>query len=280
MRRAAILAALLLAATVVHAEVYPNYALNCRAVSSSVWKAWYPAELAVDGLLETRWISARTDDEWIWLDLGEMRRIGRITLDWERSTGLRYAVQLSVDNEHYTDVFTEEDGKQKEFRTIDISPCEARYLRVICLERTNEYGFSLREIGVYPPVKNLAYSCRVDASAALPDHPPAAVTDGSAETGWRVAGTKTQWIRIDLGVSRLLGKIVLNWGPAAAKDYTVEISDDGRHYSTISRRRNRKPGQTETIVFSPKRFQYIRVYCRTLFDKSDCGLAEIEVYPK
>ena len=90
---------------------YPNYALNCEVFASSIELPKYPADLAVDGVAATRWSSGKTDDEWITLDLGTPRRIGRIVLNWERSAGMRYAVQLSDDNEHYTDVFTEEIGR-------------------------------------------------------------------------------------------------------------------------------------------------------------------------
>ena len=206
---------------------YPNYALNCEVFASSIELPKYPADLAVDGVAATRWSSGKTDDEWITLDLGTPRRIGRIVLNWERSAGMRYAVQLSDDNEHYTDVFTEEDGKLGAYRVIDIRPRTARYVRVDCRERLTDYGFSLWEVEVYPPVQNLAFRCRMSASGALPDNLPPLASDGMAGTGWIVAaGTKPQWIMLELGSVRTSGKIVLNWGKTAAKKYTVEISED------------------------------------------------------
>lgn len=264
-----------------YAEVYPNYALRCEAFASSLEWARNPAELAVDGLTGTRWSSGRTDDEWITLDLGEQRRIGRIVLNWERSAGARYTVRVSPDNEHYEDVFSETEGKQGAYQVIDFRPRDARYVRVDCRERTTEYGFSLWEIEVYPPVKNLAYRCRMGASAALPDDPASNAADGSPETGWRApAGPKPQWIQLELGGVRNLGKIVLDWGKVGAKKYTVEVSEDGKRYTAVHSREDGKAGEVETVRFAPQRFRYVRVNCIQPLGSEGYGLNEIEAYPK
>ena len=261
---------------------YPNYALNCEVFASSIELPKYPADLAVDGVAATRWSSGKTDDEWITLDLGTPRRIGRIVLNWERSAGMRYAVQLSDDNEHYTDVFTEEDGKLGAYRVIDIRPRTARYVRVDCRERLTDYGFSLWEVEVYPPVQNLAFRCRMSASGALPDNLPPLASDGMAGTGWIVAaGTKPQWIMLELGSVRTAGKIVLNWGKTAAKKYTVEISEDGKNFSSVYKQADGKAGETRTITFAPKRFGFVRVTCEEpAAAGEEYGLDEIEVYAK
>ncbi|HBP08559.1 MAG TPA: hypothetical protein DFL85_12775 [Lentisphaeria bacterium] len=260
---------------------YPNYALNCEVFASSIELPKYPADLAVDGVAATRWSSGKTDDEWITLDLGTPRRIGRIVLNWERSAGMRYAVQLSDDNEHYTDVFTEEDGKLGAYRVIDIRPRTARYVRVDCRERLTDYGFSLWEVEVYPPVQNLAFRCRMSASGALPDNLPPLASDGMAGTGWIVAaGTKPQWIMLELGSVRTAGKIVLNWGKTAAKKYTVEISEDGKNFSSVYKQADGKAGETKTITFAPKRFGFVRVTCEEPAAGEEYGLDEIEVYAK
>lgn len=274
-------AAAFAAALTGYADVYPNYALNCEVAASSQESLKYPAEAAVDGLTGTRWSSGRTDNEWFTLDLGAQRRIGRIVLNWERSAGARYTVALSPDGEHFESVFSEEEGKLGTYQVIDIRPQTARYLRIDCRERTTEYGFSLWEVEVYPPVKDLAYRCRTAASAALPDNPAAAVADGSRETGWRApAGSKPQWIQLELGSVRGSGRIVLNWGKVAAKKYRVELSDDGKHYTPVFERADGKAGDVETITVNSQRFRYIRVYCLEALGADGYGLDEIEVYWK
>lgn len=280
MKKFAVIAACAAALTG-YAETYPNYALNCETSASSLESSKYPPESAVDGLTGTRWSSGRTDDEWIAFDLGAQRRIGRIVLNWERSAGARYTVALSVDGEHFENVFSEEEGKQGAYQVIDVRPQEARYLRIDCRERTTEYGFSLWEVEVYPPVKDLAYRCRATASAALPDNPPMAVTDGSLETGWRTPpGSKQQWILLELGSVRNSGRIVLNWGKIAAKKYTVELSEDGKRYTPVFERADGKAGDIETIAVNSQRFRYIRVNCLEALGADGCGLDEIEVFWK
>ncbi len=264
-----------------YAEVYPNYALNCEVFCSSLEFSRFPAEHVVDGITGTRWSSGRTDDEWITLDLGEQRRVGRIVLNWERSAAKRYVVQLSVDNEHFEDVYAENDGKQGAYQVIDFRPRNARYVRVDCRERTTEFGFSLWEVEVYPPVRNLGYRCRIGASAATSNYPASAVSDGTNETGWRApAGSRAQWIQLELGNVHRLGKIVLNWGEIGAKKYSVEVSVDGRRYDTIHNRENAKAGEAATITFDPRPFRYVRINCLEPFGEDGYGLDEIEIYPK
>lgn len=264
-----------------YAEELPNYALNCEAFASSLESARYPAEYAADGIPGTRWSSSRTDDEWITLDLGQQRRIGRIVLNWERSAGHCYAVQVSADNEHYEDVYEETDGKQGEFRVIDFRPREARYVRIDCRERTTEYGFSLWEVEVYPPVRNLAYRCRMSASAALPDNPASAVVSGASGVGWRApAGAKGQWIQLDLGTVRTIGRLVLDWGNIGAMKYTVELSDDGRRYTPVHNREDGVPAEQATVTFKPQRARYVRITCNAPFGGEGYGLDAIEAYWK
>ena len=167
------------------------------------------------------------------------------------------------------------------FRSIDIRPRTARYVRVDCRERLTDYGFSLWEVEVYPPVQNLAFRCRMSASGALPDNLPPLASDGMAGTGWIVAaGTKPQWIMLELGSVRTAGKIVLNWGKTAAKKYTVEISEDGKNFSSVYKQADGKAGETRTITFAPKRFGFVRVTCEEPAAGEEYGLDEIEVYAK
>src|SRR4051812_13377802 len=55
-----------------------------RATSaSSVEKAGVESGKAVDGSSTTRWSSAFTDNQWWQVDLGSVRRVSRVELNWE-----------------------------------------------------------------------------------------------------------------------------------------------------------------------------------------------------
>lgn len=56
---------------------------------------------------------------------------------------------------------------------------------------------------------NMAFRAPVSASAALAGEPASAAVDGSAETWWGSGGDAPQWIEIDLGEARTVGRVAL-----------------------------------------------------------------------
>ncbi|MDD2770584.1 MAG: discoidin domain-containing protein, partial [Methylococcus sp.] len=72
------------------------------------------------------------------------------------------------------------------------------------------------------------------SSAAGADGPQNAL-DGRAQTVWRSAPKpQRQWLRVDFGQKREYGGLVLDWdGDCHARDYAVEVSDDGRRWRGV-----------------------------------------------
>ncbi len=63
----------------------------------------------------------------------------------------------------------------------------------------------------------------------------AKAVDGSTTTRWASAeGADPQWLRIDLGQSASIHRVVLNWEAAYAKKYRIEVSDDGTNFTTAA----------------------------------------------
>ncbi|MGW3966828.1 discoidin domain-containing protein [Amycolatopsis sp. NPDC005003] len=63
----------------------------------------------------------------------------------------------------------------------------------------------------------------------------AKAVDGSTTTRWASAeGADPQWLRIDLGQSASIHRVVLNWEAAYAKKYRIEVSDDGTSFTTAA----------------------------------------------
>jgi hypothetical protein len=108
----------------------------------------YAPSRAVDGKQDTRWASDWSSDQWLRLDLGSARLVKRVTLDWERAYGKAYRVELSTDGTNWRSVWstTAGDGGLDTARFTGMS---ARYVRVQGLERGTQWGYSLREVGVY-----------------------------------------------------------------------------------------------------------------------------------
>jgi hyaluronoglucosaminidase len=103
-----------------------------------------------DGLIDTRWSSIYKDNEWVYIDLGQVFTVGRFVLNWEVAYGLEYEIQVSFDAENWETVYHEKkgDGKIDEF---SIDPVEARYVRMFGVKRGTQWGFSLWEFEIYAP---------------------------------------------------------------------------------------------------------------------------------
>ena len=106
-----------------------------------------PPELAIDGDPATRWGSEFSDDQWIYVDLGGNYSIDRVYLDWETAFGKHYELQVSDDAQNWTTVVTVTDGNGG-LDTLDFSPTDARFVRMLGIERGTPYGYSLFEIVV------------------------------------------------------------------------------------------------------------------------------------
>ncbi|MEV7096534.1 discoidin domain-containing protein [Amycolatopsis sp. NPDC051045] len=66
-------------------------------------------------------------------------------------------------------------------------------------------------------------------------YPGAKAVDGSTTTRWASAeGADPQWLRIDLGQSASIHRVVLDWEAAYAKKYRIEVSDDGTSFTTAA----------------------------------------------
>jgi hypothetical protein len=44
-----------------------------------------------------------------------------------------------------------------------------------------------------------------------------------------------QWLEIDLGTQQTIGAVTILWWKAYAKDYTIQISDDGKNWREVAK---------------------------------------------
>ena len=124
-----------------------NLALNKPATASS-YEAVFTANAAVDGDAGTRWSSAFSDPQWIYVDLGSVRAISRVKLSWETAYGKGYSIQVSNDAANWTQVYstTTGDGGSDD---VPFTATNARYVRMYGTQRSTEWGYSLYEFEVY-----------------------------------------------------------------------------------------------------------------------------------
>ncbi|MFD7071762.1 discoidin domain-containing protein [Streptomyces sp. NPDC059913] len=123
------------------------------AASASTTQWWNPfvdfaAGKAVDGDRSTRWASEWKNDQWLRIDLGSVKPVKRVTLDWEAAYAKAYRVELSQDGEEWRTVWSTTAGDGG-LDTAWFARTPARYVRIQCAERGTDWGFSLKEVGVH-----------------------------------------------------------------------------------------------------------------------------------
>lgn len=110
----------------------------------------------VDGDVKTRWSSVFSDPQWILFDLGTAQSFRVIAIHWENAYGKKYEVQVSNDAENWKTVFSEKNGNGNK-DIVSIKKQKARYIRIYCLERGTNWGYSIYEVKILdedntPPV--------------------------------------------------------------------------------------------------------------------------------
>jgi len=134
-----------------------NLAQGKSAYASSSEVDYLGPDKAVDGGVQgpSRWSSERTDDQWFYVDLGEVKEIGRVIINWQ-TPAETYQVLVSEDAETWRNVFADNrtlvapgPGEDK----IDFEPTAARYVKFQGVERRPiegiTYGYSFWEFEVY-----------------------------------------------------------------------------------------------------------------------------------
>lgn len=126
-----------------------NLALGRPAKSSGDEGGNVP-ENATDGKMDTRWSSAWEENQWISVDLEEAYVINRIVLAWENAFARDYHIEVSLDGNNWSRVYTRTDSEGGTENIILEEETPARYVRLTGDRRALEnYGISLHELEVY-----------------------------------------------------------------------------------------------------------------------------------
>jgi len=128
-----------------------HLALNKPANASSEENSGLGAEKAVDGIDVSRWASAWNDPQWIQVDLEGRFAIDEVRIYWEYASAAEYKILIAddpsgpwVDCAHIAGN-ADHDG----WTTHTFSAQSGRYVRINCLQRTTEWGYSIYEFEVY-----------------------------------------------------------------------------------------------------------------------------------
>jgi len=123
-----------------------NLAAGRPAVASST-EAGQPSEMT-DGSELTRWGSRFTDNEWIYVDLGNRKNVYGVGLLWENAYAKQFKILVSDDAETWKEVAFEKRGKRGKM-DVFFDDTECRYVKMQGVRRGTGYGYSLYEMKVY-----------------------------------------------------------------------------------------------------------------------------------
>jgi len=153
-----------ISASFVASPVNGNLAQGKSASASSVETSAFPASLAVDGSVGTRWSSTFADPAWIAIDLGSSQTFNRVVLRWEAAYGKAYQIQVSNDNASWSTVYTRTAGTGGT-EDFTFATTTARYIRMYGTARGTVWGYSLFEFEVYNSAAPTQYTITASAGS-------------------------------------------------------------------------------------------------------------------
>jgi hypothetical protein len=132
----------------------------------------------------------------------------------------------------------------------------------VAVTRGTPWGISFWDVrvagAVDAEVEKAAGRPATASSTEMAGFEPGKAVDGSSTTRWSASFTDNQWWRVDLGRTRKLERVSINWEAAYASRYRIMTSTDGMSYSLAADVSISSPGVRST-TFAPRDARYVRI---------------------
>lgn len=242
-----------------------------KAKASSIQEPGLEAKYAVDGNKSTRWSSQFSDDQWLEIDMGEVKEIVGLTLLWETAYGKAYDILVSIDRKKWKKVYTTDDGDGAT-DVIYFKKSKARYIKIQGRKRATAWGYSLWEV----TIKMIDEQPIITASSYIRKNRPENILDGDQKTKWISKSSKKEWIKIDLQKIKTFGGLFLYWDEDYAKCYEIKISLDNKDWETVYSTKNGN-GDKDKIYFDKVSARFIKINFIKSANKKSYALKEVEI---
>jgi glucose/arabinose dehydrogenase len=293
------------------ASAYNEITPAASAVTASTDDGNVPGNVA-DNNLATRW-SGNGDGAWLQLDLGSNRTVGHVGVAVYNGNTRRnrFDLQVSTGGGVWTTVWSgESSGTTTSEEIYDFADVTARYVRYLGHGSTATTFNSVTEVSLFgiggptptatptsratptsttrptarptptsttPPRSNLALNRPATASSVeAAGFEAAKAVDGNTGTRWSSAASDPQWIRVDLGSSVAIGRVVLRWEAAYGRSYQVQVSNDGSTWTNVFTTTAGDGGVDDLTVSGSGR--YVRMNGTARGTQWGYSLWELEVY--
>jgi hypothetical protein len=211
-----------------------NLALHKVVTVSSVENGGTPGTNAVDGNTGTRWSSAFSDPQWIYVDLQATYNLTEVKLNWENAYATSYQIQVSSNAVDWTAIYSTTTGAGGIQDLTGLSGT-GRYVRMYGTVRKTGYGYSLWEFEVYGNVP--APANQPPALAAVPDQTILAgrtllVTNSASDVDLPAQTLTFRLLDAPTNAAIDSSSGVFTWRPAIAQSpstqtVAVVVSDNG-----------------------------------------------------
>ena len=138
------------ALSAVSAVVRADKALSQPVLASASEDSSVGPQFANDGSSTTRWSSGFADGQWWRVDLGSVRQVDTVALNWEAAYASSYKIQLSLDGSTFTDAASVSLGAAG-WKLTSFAAASARYVRVLGVTRATQWGISFWDAQVFGP---------------------------------------------------------------------------------------------------------------------------------
>ena len=126
-------------------------------------------------------------------------------------------------------------------------------------------------------VSNLAAGKTATASSVQAGYPASNAVDGSATTRWASSWADNQWLQVDLGATKPVARMVIQWESAYATAYKIETSTDGSTWTQVAAVTGGNGG-VDNVAFSSTNARYVRLTGQTRATSYGFSAYEVEVY--
>jgi hypothetical protein len=114
------------------------------------------------------------------------------------------------------------------------------------------------------PSRNLAAEKRVAASSEQGTNVAKHVTDPKTyedyvNVYWESADSDPQWIRVDLGTTKEINRVILKWGASAAKAFKIQTSVDDQNWTDFYSSSSGSSSMVTDQAFPTTTARYVRV---------------------
>lgn len=224
----------------------------------------------------TYWTSESSDNQWIYVDLGEAYDIRRVLLNWENEYGEDYEIQVSNDAWSWKTV-SDVKGATGGYDDITFPTERARYVRLYGKKRATKKGFSLKNLEVYSQINIAAGKATYTNSQEKKWFSSDNAVSYNRKKRWSSSYEDDAHIYVDLGDEFTIDRVILKWEKAYGKRYKIRVSKDTKTWMDVYEVENGSGGE-EVIEFDPVKARYVMVEGLERATRYGYSLWDFQVY--